>query len=72
MSLSSYLRVGSLLMREEAFGMARKRHSYEDCLKILRQVELDLAGGADISSSCRSLGISDSSFHICYKWRKKF
>ena len=27
--------------------MARKRDSDEDCLKILRQVELDLADGAE-------------------------
>jgi len=33
--------------------MARKRYSDEDCLKILRQVELDLAGGADVAKACR-------------------
>ena len=52
-----------------AFGMARKRHSDEDCLKILRQVELDLAGGADVAKACRSAGISDATY---YTWRKKF
>jgi transposase-like protein len=51
------------------FGMARKRHSDEDCLKILRQVELDLAGGADVAKACRSAGISDATY---YTWRKKF
>ena len=50
------------------FGMARKRHSDEDCLKILRQVELELAGGADVAKSCRSAGISDATY---YTWRKK-
>jgi hypothetical protein len=39
------------------FGMTRKRHSDEDCLKILRQVELDLTGGADVAKACRSAGI---------------
>jgi hypothetical protein len=34
------------------FEMARKRHSDEDCLKILRQVELDLAGGAEKALKC--------------------
>ena len=29
--------------------MARKRYSDEDCLKIFRQAELDLAGGADVA-----------------------
>ena len=32
--------------------MARKRYSDEDCLRILRQVELDLAGGR---GCCQSL-----------------
>jgi putative transposase len=49
--------------------MARKRHSDEDCLKILRQVELDLAGGADVAKACRFAGISDATY---YTWRKKF
>ncbi|MBW8618121.1 MAG: transposase [Hyphomicrobiales bacterium] len=49
--------------------MARKRYSDEDCLKILRQVELDLAAGADVAKACRTAGISDATF---YTWRKKF
>jgi hypothetical protein len=38
--------------------MARKRYSDEDYLKILRQVELDLAGGADVAIACRAARIS--------------
>ena len=53
----------------EGFEMARKRYSDEDCLKILRQVELDLAGGADVAKACRAAGISDATYYI---WRKKF
>ena len=49
--------------------MARKRYSDEDCLKILRQVELDLAAGADVAKACRTAGISDATYYI---WRKKF
>jgi len=49
--------------------MARKRYSDEDCLKILRQVELDLAAGADVAKACRTVGISDVTY---YTWRKKF
>ena len=49
--------------------MARKRYSDEDCLKILRQIEVDLAAGADVATACRSAGISDATF---YTWRKKF
>ena len=49
--------------------MARKRYSDEDCLKILRQVELDLAAGADVAKAGRTAGISDATY---YTWRKKF
>ena len=47
--------------------MARKRHTDEDCLKILRQVELELAGGADVVKACRSAGISDATYYACCK-----
>ena len=49
--------------------MARKRYSDEDCLKLLREIELKLASGSDISSACRAAGISDATY---YAWRKKF
>ena len=49
--------------------MARKRYSDEDCLRSLRQVEVDLAAGADLATACPSTGISDATF---YTWRKKF
>ena len=49
--------------------MARKRYSDEDCLKILRQVEVELAVGADVATACWSAGISDATF---YTRRKKF
>jgi transposase-like protein len=49
--------------------MARKRHSDEDCLKILRQVELDMAGGADVAKVCKTVGISGATY---YTWRKMF
>ena len=49
--------------------MARKRHSDEDILKLLREIELHLAGGVDVAAACRSAGISDATY---YNWRKKF
>ena len=49
--------------------MARKRYSDEDCLKILRQIEVELANGADVAKACRSAGISDAT---SYTSRKKF
>jgi len=49
--------------------MSRKRYSDEDCLRLLRQVEVELATGLDVVSACRSAGISDATY---YTWRKKF
>lgn len=49
--------------------MARKRHSDEDILKLLREIEVHLASGSDVTSACRAVGISDATY---YTWRKKF
>ena len=49
--------------------MARKRHSDEDILKLLREIELKLTAGDDVASACRSVGISDATY---YNWRKRF
>ena len=49
--------------------MARKRYSDEDVLKLLREIEVHLAGGADVATACRAEGVSDATY---YNWRKKF
>ncbi len=49
--------------------MARKRYSDEDVLRLLREIELNLASGQDVASACRLAGISDATY---YKWRKRF
>ena len=49
--------------------MARKRHSDEDILKLLREIELKLTAGDDVASACRSVGISDATN---YNWRRRF
>ena len=49
--------------------MARKRYCDEDILKLLREIELNLAAGNDVASACRSVGISDATY---YNWRKRF
>ena len=50
--------------------MARKRHSDEDALKILREIDVHLHDGLDVVSSWRKAGISDKIYY--YHWRKKF
>ena len=49
--------------------MARKSHSEEDILKLLREIEVHLSSGSDAATACRAAGISDA---IYYTWRKKF
>jgi len=49
--------------------MARKGYSDEDILRLLREIEVSLAGGMDVASACRSAGVSDASY---YTWRKKY
>ncbi len=49
--------------------MARKRHSDEDILKRLREIELNLSAGDDVASACLRVGISNATYH---NWRKRF
>lgn len=49
--------------------MARKRHSDEDILRLLREIELNLASGSDVATACRIAGVSDATY---YNWRKRF
>jgi len=49
--------------------MARKRYSDEDVLRLLREIELNLASGHDVASACRTAGVSDTTY---YNWRKRF
>ena len=49
--------------------MARKRYCDEDILKLLREIELQIASGCDVATACRSAGVSDATY---YNWRKKF
>ncbi len=42
--------------------MARKRHSDEDVLKLLREIEVKLASGSDVPSACRGVGISEATY----------
>ena len=49
--------------------MTRERFLEEDTLGILRQVELDLAGGCTVEIAIRTAGISDATY---FKWRKPY
>jgi putative transposase len=49
--------------------MARKRHSDEDILKLLREIEVHVHSGMDVVSACRKAGVSNKTYSA---WRKKF
>ena len=49
--------------------VARKCHSDEDILKLLREIGVKLSAGSDVASACRGVGISDATY---YNWRKRF
>ena len=49
--------------------MAWKRHSDEDVLKLLREIDVKLANGSDVQSAFRGVGISDATY---YNLRKRF
>ena len=47
--------------------MARKRHSGEDILKLLREIEVHLSSGIDVQSACRAVGVSNPTYYGCHK-----
>ena len=49
--------------------MARRRHSGEGILKLLREIEVHVHSGMEVVSACRKAGSSDKTY---YAWRKKF
>jgi len=46
-----------------------KRFKIEEIVMKLREVEILLGKGMDISSACRQIGISDQTY---YRWRKEY
>lgn len=49
--------------------MARKRYMVEAIVRMLRQAEVELAGGATIKQVARKLGINEQTY---YRWRKEY
>jgi len=47
----------------------RRRKSPEQIVRLLGQADQLLANGGDLASVCRTLGISESSFH---RWRAPY
>ena len=52
--------------------MARKRHSDDDILKLLREIELKLSAGEDVASACRGVGIVVTNLPMEREWVSGF
>ncbi len=49
--------------------MGMKRHSAEEIVSKLRQVDVELAKGQTISAVCKLIGVTDQT---CFRWRKEY
>jgi len=49
--------------------MARKRYTVEAIVRMLREAEVELAGGSTIKQVSRKLGINEQTY---YRWRKEY
>ena len=49
--------------------MARKRHTPEQIIAKLRQIEIELAKGTNTPQACKKAGITEQTF---YRWRKEY
>ena len=47
----------------------RKHHTPEQIIHLLRQAEVELAGGQPVAQVCRELGVSEQAY---YRWRKEY
>ena len=49
--------------------MAKRHHTPEPIIHLLRQAEVELAGGQVVPRVCRTLGVSEQTY---YRWRKEY
>ena len=49
--------------------MARKRHSPEQAVRMLREAEVELSRGMTVRDACKKLGITDQTY--C-RWRREY
>ena len=48
---------------------ATKRHTAEQIVNKLRQVDVELSKGASIATACKSIGVTDQTH---YRWRREY
>ncbi len=49
--------------------MARKRHSAEQIVSMLRQIEIDTGKGESCAVACKKAGVTEQTY---YRWRKEY
>ena len=49
--------------------MPRKRFQTEEIIQKLREVEVLLSQGRNVSEACRQIGVTDNTY---YRWRKEY
>ena len=49
--------------------MARKKHSAEQIVAILRQIEVEVAHQKPLAQACKEAGITEQTY---YRWRKEY
>jgi putative transposase len=49
--------------------MARQRHTAEQIIGKLREIEVGLAGGRTVGELCRSIGVAEQTY---YRWRAEY
>jgi putative transposase len=49
--------------------MAKKHHTPEQIIHLLRQAEVELSSGQAVPLVCRKLGVSEQTY---YRWRKEY
>lgn len=49
--------------------MARKKHTAEQIIGKLREIEVGLAGGRSVAEMCRVIAISEQTY---YRWRAEY
>ena len=49
--------------------MVKRKHSIEQIIGKLREIEVELAQGRSVAEVCRSLGVTEQTY---YRWRKEY
>ena len=49
--------------------MVKRKHSIEQIIGKLREIEVELAQGRSVAKVCRSLGVPEQTY---YRWRKEY